>query len=200
MGIENGAMIITGVILTISDSRSGGSSEDISGKRIHQFLDDAGVQIVGYEILPDEQDQIEATLIAYTDRKDVDIIFTTGGTGFGPRDVTPEAMQHICDKMVPGIPEAIRAVGYQKTPFALLSRGMAGIRNQTLIVNLPGSPKAVDESMDVLLPILSHTKTMLAGKRTLRICSFGMLICTKRNKHIKRLNFVYDCILIFNHA
>ena len=165
MGIENGAMIITGVILTISDSRSGGSSEDISGKRIHQFLDDAGVQIVGYEILPDEQDQIEATLIAYTDRKDVDIIFTTGGTGFGPRDVTPEAMQHICDKMVPGIPEAIRAVGYQKTPFALLSRGMAGIRNQTLIVNLPGSPKAVDESMDVLLPILSHTKAMLAGKR-----------------------------------
>ena len=114
-------------------------------------------------IVPDEQSQIEAALRQWSDHEQVDLIVTTGGTGFSPRDVTPEATLAVCERMAPGIPEAMRYASLQITPRAMLSRAQAGIRRRTLIVNLPGSPKAAKENLEAVLPALSHGLDMLSG-------------------------------------
>ncbi len=151
-------------ILTISDRCTAQKQEDISGQTIKDILPSGQFELCEYEIVPDEQKQIERQLVNFADKSKVDIILTTGGTGLGPRDVTPEATTAVCQKMVPGLAEAIRAEGLKKTINAMLSRGTAGLRANTLIVNLPGSPKAVKESLEAILDVLPHAKDMMLGK------------------------------------
>ena len=149
-------------VLTVSDRCSKGQAEDKSGPLISDLLQKTA-QTVAYEIVPDERERIEAALIRFCDEVKADFVFTTGGTGFAPRDVTPEATKAVSEKDVPGIAEAIRAESLKITPRAMLSRAAAGIRGKTLIVNLPGSPKAVRESLAVVEPILAHAAETLSG-------------------------------------
>jgi cyclic pyranopterin phosphate synthase len=154
-------------IFVISDSTFNGTRVDKSGKIIIDRLKNTyttNTEIVGYEILPDNIDKIKASLIKYSDEKKVDLIITSGGTGFSKRDVTPEATKMIIDKEANGISETIRSYGQRRTPLSMLSRGISGIRDKTLIVNLPGSTKAVSESLDLLLPSIFHVFNMLEGK------------------------------------
>ena len=151
-------------ILTVSDSRSQGKREDVSGQTIRNMLDGDKFEICQYKVVPDEQKDIKKELTCFADEVKVDIVFTTGGTGLGPRDVTPEATAAVCEKMVPGLSEAMRFEGLKKTKNAMLSRGVAGIRGNTLIINLPGSPKAVQESLEIILAVLPHAKDMLLGR------------------------------------
>jgi len=149
-------------ILTISDKGARGEREDRSGPAIREMMEAAGWEIVRAKIVPDEQDEIRATLIDWSD-EGLDLILTTGGTGFSPRDWTPEATRAVIDRETPGIPEAMRRAGMEKTPTAMLSRAAAGIRKSTLIVNLPGSEKAVRESLEAILPALPHGVEVLKG-------------------------------------
>lgn len=149
-------------ILTVSDKGYAGIREDKSGPHIAELLREVA-QIHSLTIVPDERDQIAHALIRLCESGEVDMVLTTGGTGFTPRDVTPEATLDVVERLVPGIPEAIRAYSMQFTNRAMLSRGTAGIRKQTLIVNLPGSPKAVGECIDVLRPVLDHIADTLRG-------------------------------------
>ncbi|HHX68174.1 MAG: molybdopterin adenylyltransferase [Miniphocaeibacter sp.] len=151
-------------ILTISDKGSKGEREDLSGKVIKEILLENKYEIVTYEIIPDEQNTIENKLIEFADEKQVDLILTTGGTGFSKRDVTPEATINIATKLVPGISEAIRQYSLQITKRAMLSRATSVIRNNTLIINLPGSPKAVRESLEYIITELDHGLNILTGK------------------------------------
>ena len=151
-------------ILTVSDSCSQNKKEDLSGPAIKQMLDINSFEVCEYEIIADEQDKIAAQLIEFADELKVDIVFTTGGTGLSPRDVTPEATEQICERKVPGLSEMIRTEGLKKTRNAMLSRGVAGIRANTLIINLPGNPKAVKESIEAILDVLPHAIEMMAGK------------------------------------
>ena len=158
---------ITVAIFVISDSTFNGTRVDKSGKMISDRLKNiyaTNTKIVGYEILPDSIDKIKAYLIKYSDEKKVDLIITSGGTGFSKRDVTPEATKMIIDKETNGISEAIRSYGQRRTPLSMLSRGVSGTRDKTLIINLPGSTKAVSESLDLLLPSIFHAFNMLGGK------------------------------------
>ena len=149
-------------VLTISDRCSKELCEDKSGPLISELI--SSVAETGeYVIVPDEKELISAELIRLSDEVKSDIIFTTGGTGFAPRDVTPEATKAVIEKEVPGIPEAIRAKSLEITPKAMLSRAAAGIRGKTLIINLPGSTKAVRESLEVVMPVLSHAVETLSG-------------------------------------
>jgi len=150
-------------ILTVSDSCSAQSREDVSGQTIKNFLPADKFEICEYKIVADEEQDIKKELIHFADRLKTDIVLTTGGTGPGPRDVTPEATAAVCQKMVPGLAEAMRSEGLKKTKNAMLSRGTAGIRGNTLLINLPGSPKGVKESLDVILDILPHAVDMLHG-------------------------------------
>jgi molybdopterin adenylyltransferase len=150
-------------ILTISDKGSRGEREDLSGPEIRRILSDLPARIEAYEVIPDEEDVIVQKLVEYADRKKVDLIVTTGGTGLSPRDVTPEATRKILHKEIPGIAEAMRAEGSKITPLAMLSRATAGIRGQSLIINLPGSPGAVRENFTVLLPVLKHALEKVQG-------------------------------------
>ncbi len=149
-------------IVTVSDRCSKGLCEDKSGPLISQLLSPVA-ETAEYVIVPDEKELISAELIRLSDEVKSDIIFTTGGTGFAPRDVTPEATKAVIEKEVPGIPEAIRLKSLEITPKAMLSRAAAGIRGKTLIINLPGSPKAVRESLEVVMPVLPHAVETLSG-------------------------------------
>ena len=151
-------------ILTVSDTCSQGKREDISGQTIRDILPADKFEICDYKITADEQRDIEKELMYFADEVRADIVFTTGGTGLGPRDVTPEATAAICQKMVPGLAEAMRLEGLKKTKRAILSRGVAGARGNTLIVNLPGTPKGVRESLEIILDVLPHAKDMLLGR------------------------------------
>lgn len=149
-------------VLCASDRCSRGECEDKSGPLIAEILKQVA-DVCEYVIVPDEKDKISSSLIHLCDETGTDIVFTTGGTGFAPRDVTPEATKAVIEKEVPGIPEAIRHKSLEITPKAMLSRATAGIRGKTLIINLPGSPKAVRESLDVVMPVLEHAVETLSG-------------------------------------
>ncbi|OYD06742.1 MogA/MoaB family molybdenum cofactor biosynthesis protein [Paludifilum halophilum] len=150
-------------ILTASDKGARGEREDRSGQAIREFLSPIGGQVVCYEVVSDDPARIRDALIRFSDREKVDLILTTGGTGLAPRDVTPEATRAVIRREVPGIAEAMRLASLEKTKFAMLSRGVAGIRGSTLIINLPGSPKAVRECLEAVSPVLSHALETLKG-------------------------------------
>lgn len=150
-------------ILTISDKGSRGEREDLSGPEIGRLLASLPARVEAYEVIPDEEEIITRKLVEYADRKGLDLILTTGGTGLSPRDVTPEATRKALDKEVPGISEAMRAEGIKITPTAMLSRAAAGIRGRSLIINLPGSPRAVRENLRVVLPVLKHALEKAQG-------------------------------------
>ncbi|RJE48929.1 MULTISPECIES: MogA/MoaB family molybdenum cofactor biosynthesis protein [unclassified Dehalobacter] len=155
-------MITVGVI-TASDKGSRGEREDLSGQVIKNMVEEIGWEVKILEIVPDEQKIIEAKLIEYADERKVDVIFTTGGTGFSPRDVTPEATLAVVERLTPGIPEAMRLESLKVTSRAMLSRAAAGIRGKTVIINLPGSPKGVKECLAVVLQSLEHGIEILKG-------------------------------------
>jgi len=156
--------MITVGILTISDRCSRGEREDKSGDAIRKVMGQFGARVVDYAIVPDEKEAITKKLAEWADKGGVDVVITTGGTGLAPRDVTPEATLEVIDKTVPGFSEAMRAKGLRKTPHAMLSRGVCGIRKETLIINLPGSPKAVKEGLVVVLPALPHALEVITGE------------------------------------
>lgn len=151
-------------ILTVSDKGSRGERVDESGQAIREILTGAGAKIVRYKIVPDEKDAISGTLIEWADRMGIDLILTTGGTGLAPRDVTPEATLAVLEKLAPGFSEAMRAESMKKTPRGMLSRGVSGVIKRTLVINLPGSPRAVRECLEAILPALPHALEMLSGK------------------------------------
>lgn len=148
-------------IITISDRSSRGEREDLSGPALIKRISDAGYQVVSSAVIPDDFNQIKTLLIEWCDSGDFDLILTTGGTGFAPRDVTPEATLAILEKTAPGIAEAMRAQSLKITPYAMLSRQQAGIRKRTLVINLPGSPKGALENLEVILPVLPHAVELL---------------------------------------
>ncbi len=150
-------------IITASDKGSRGEREDASGRLIATMLQELG-QIRSYRVVPDDAEQISREMIIMADQLGVDLILTTGGTGLGPRDVTPEATLAVVDRHVPGIAEAMRARSMQITSRAMLSRAVAGMRNKTLIINLPGSPKGVQECLEVILPALEHGLAIMKGE------------------------------------
>ena len=151
-------------ILTVSDLCSRGEREDISGQTIKDMLASDRFEVCGYRVVADDEEQIGKQLTHFADEAKADIVITTGGTGLGPRDVTPEATAAVCEKMVPGIAEVMRAKGLKETKNAMLSRGIAGVRGKTLVINLPGSPKGVRESLEAILDVLPHAIDMLLGK------------------------------------
>ena len=150
-------------VLTISDRSFRGERPDEGGPLVVGLLEEAGFSVVYTAIVPDEQAQIETAMCEIADKHTADLLITTGGTGFAPRDVTPEATLAVCEKMTPGIPEAMRYASMQITNRARLSRSQAGIRKGTLIINLPGSPKAAKENLCAVLPALEHGLTMMQG-------------------------------------
>jgi molybdopterin adenylyltransferase len=151
-------------ILTVSDRGARGERQDESGQVIRNSLASLGVQIKEYAIVPDERKIISAKLKEWADEAQLDLIVTTGGTGLSPRDFTPEATLAVIDRLAPGFTEVMRAESLKKTPLAMLSRAIAGIRKSTLIINLPGSPKAVEECLEAILPALPHAIEVLQGK------------------------------------
>ena len=153
-------------VVTVSDKGYAGEREDASGPLLADLLRKMGAEVVSRTIVPDERAEIERVLTALADEAQVDLVVTTGGTGPAPRDVTPEATQAVIEREVPGLAEVLRFEGYRKTPLAVISRGVAGIRGRTLVVNLPGSPRAVREGMETLSPILPHAIRMLRGVDT----------------------------------
>lgn len=155
-------MITIGVV-TASDKGSKGERVDKSGPLIGELLESIGGVVKEYIIVPDEKEKLSEALIYMCDEAKLDIVFTTGGTGFSSRDITPEATLDVVDRLTPGISEAIRMKSLSITPKAMLSRAVSGIRNQTLIINLPGSPKGVKECLEVILPVLPHGIGILKG-------------------------------------
>ncbi|MCL2589263.1 MAG: molybdopterin-binding protein, partial [Oscillospiraceae bacterium] len=151
-------------VITISDKATQGLREDTSGPAVAELLIEAGYTIAEELIIPDEQSTIEQSLIHCADERMVALIVTTGGTGFSPRDITPEATLAVCERLAPGLPEAMRAHSMTVTPRAMLSRAQAGIRGKSLILNLPGSPKAAVENLQAVLPSLTHGLEILQGK------------------------------------
>ena len=151
-------------VLTVSDRSFLGQRPDTGGPLVADILRQAGYEVVDTCIVPDERDQIESALCRVADQQIAQLLVTTGGTGFAPRDITPEATIAVCDRLTPGIPEAMRYASAQITPRAMLSRAQAGIRKGTLIINLPGSPKAAKENLEAVLPAVSHGLEMLSGQ------------------------------------
>lgn len=150
-------------VLTMSDKGSRGERVDESGTMLQQILREEGYQLRAYDMVPDQIEAIVDTLIRWVDQDQIDLILTTGGTGVSPTDVTPEAMRGVIDKEIPGMAEAMRAASLLKTPYAVLSRAMVGIRGRSLIINLPGSLKAARENIAVLLPALPHALDKIQG-------------------------------------
>ena len=162
-------------ILTVSDRSALGEREDLSGPAIEELILEQGWSVSRMEIIPDERQLLIDTLGSWADSGEMDIILTTGGTGFSPRDITPEATIEVIDRETPGLPEAMRAASLSVTPHAMMSRATAGIRKRTLIVNLPGSPRGAIENLNVILPVFDHAVALLsddpgaeAGHRQMR--------------------------------
>jgi cyclic pyranopterin phosphate synthase len=154
---------ITAAVLVISDSTFAGKREDKSGKIIKEFLESKQVDVKIYDILPDKEEVITERLLELVDKDNIELVITTGGTGLGPKDLTPEATKKVIEKEVPGIAEAIRKHGKERTPYAMLSRELAGVRNESIIINLPGSSSGAKESMEALFPGLLHAYPMMWG-------------------------------------
>jgi molybdopterin adenylyltransferase len=148
-------------ILTLSDRSSRGERDDSSGPALARLIETQGWSVVKQSLLPDDESAIRVQLIEWSDSAEMDVILTTGGTGFSPRDVTPEATRAVIEREAPGLAEAMRAASLKITPHAVLSRVVAGIRNRTLIINLPGSPKGAVENLQVVLPVLPHAVQLL---------------------------------------
>ncbi len=148
-------------ILTISDRSAHGEREDLSGPALAQAVRAQGWEIIHQAIVSDEQAQIEAILLEWSDRGEMELVLTTGGTGFGARDRAPEATRNVVERLAPGLAEAMRAGSLRKTPHAMLSRAVCGIRGHTLIVNLPGSPRAAVENLELIVPALPHAGQLL---------------------------------------
>lgn len=150
-------------IITISDRSSRGEREDLGGPLLKELIEKEGFEVIKTQIVPDEKEKIVDVLKEFSEDERIALILTTGGTGFSPRDVTPEATIEACERMTPGIPEAMRAFSAKITNRAYLSRAQAGIRKRTLIINFPGSPKAIKENLEAILPFLDHGIEMLRG-------------------------------------
>jgi molybdenum cofactor synthesis domain-containing protein len=160
--------MIRAAILTVSDSCALGKREDISGQAIEDMLPRDKFEICEKRIVPDDRDAIANELVYFSDEAGFDLVFTAGGTGLGPRDVTPEATISVCERIVPGLTEVMRAEGFRNKPAfggpnAILSRGMAGIRKNTLVINLPGRPSAVRECLELIVDVLPHAVEMMLG-------------------------------------
>ena len=168
-------------ILTISDGVSSGHREDTSGDVIQEISKAQGWTVAKRAVVPDEGEQIARTLKSWADTLKLDMILTTGGTGLGPRDVTPEATVSVLDRPVPGIAEYMRAESIRATPFGMLSRGIAGARKRSLIVNLPGSPKAVRECLDAVKQVLPHGVELMRGDVTQHLVKGSAVITKKLN-------------------
>ncbi len=153
---------IFAAVVTVSDSRA--AAEDISGDTLSQMIEAVGHRVCERIIVTDELLDIRETLFALAGRDDIDIVFTTGGTGFSPRDNTPEATNAVIEREAPGLAEAMRSATARHTPFGMLSRGVCGIHGKVLIINLPGSPKAVAECFEVIAPVLSHAVELIKGR------------------------------------
>jgi molybdopterin adenylyltransferase len=156
--------LIQAVVITASDACSRGERVDESGAIVVELLESLGAEIVAKEIVSDDLEPLRDKLISYAERADVNLILTTGGTGFAPRDNTPEATRAVIEREAPGLAEAMRAETLKQTPLAMISRGVCGVRAGTLIVNLPGSPRAVRECFEVVRPVLPHAVALLAGR------------------------------------
>jgi molybdopterin adenylyltransferase len=150
-------------ILTVSDRSARGERADASGPALERLVSEQGWQVVEKEIMPDDRQALSDILTIWSESGHLDVILTTGGTGFSQRDVTPEATQAVIERAAPGLVEAMRAASLRVTPHAMLSRATAGIRRQTLIINLPGSPKAAVENLQIVLPVLEHAVQLLRG-------------------------------------
>ncbi len=159
-----GENLLRVAILTASDKGARGEREDRSAQVIREMVATIGGEIVAYDLVADEKELLVEKLLEYTDEKKVDLVLTTGGTGLSPRDVTPEATLEVVEKVIPGISEAMRAKGLEHTPHAMLTRAVAGVRGRTLIINLPGSPQAVRENLEVVLPAIPHALEILQGR------------------------------------
>jgi molybdopterin adenylyltransferase len=152
----------TAAVITVSDSCARGERKDASGPAVAKLLSSSGFRVIGTEVVPDDSTQIQTALLKFA--KDTQLIVTTGGTGIAKRDITPEATETICDRMIPGIAEKMRIEGARKTRFAFLSRGVCGVHGKSLILNLPGSPSGAVESLETVLGIIPHALNLLAGK------------------------------------
>jgi cyclic pyranopterin monophosphate synthase len=161
--VKNEGANYRAAVIVMSDTVAAGKAEDVSGHLIRKRLEKEGFDIVEYKVLPDDESEIIAAIRKHSDDGGVDLIITTGGTGIGPRDTTPDAIKRLLDKEMPGVTEQIRNYGQVRTPFSMLSRSLAGVRNKTVILCLPGSAGGVQDSMDAIFPAIKHSFKMLAG-------------------------------------
>lgn len=162
--VKNDGAKYRAAVFVMSDSVAAGKADDVSGHLIQKRLENEGFEITEYKVLPDDEAAIIAAVRKSSDDAGVDLVITTGGTGVGPRDTTPEAIKRLLDKELPGVTEQIRAYGQVRTPFSMLSRSVAGVRNKTLIICLPGSAGGVQDSMDAVFPAIKHSFKMIAGE------------------------------------